>query len=64
MLAKTKALGPVTASSLPCRGLAPGFEAGVAAQKRQHGRGGNQTYRQKLYFRAAGTPGTASRWSR
>ena len=29
-----------------------------------HGRGGNRTYRQKVYFRAAGAPGTASRWSR
>jgi hypothetical protein len=38
MLAKTKALKPVTAPSLLCRGLAPACEAGVAAQKRRHAR--------------------------
>ena len=38
MLAKTKALGPVTAPSLLCRGLAADFEAGMAAQKRRYAR--------------------------
>jgi hypothetical protein len=38
MLAKTKTLRPVTAPSLLCRGLAAGFEAGVAAEKRRYAR--------------------------
>src|SRR6516164_9047964 len=58
MLAKTKALGPVTAPSLLCRGLAADFEAGMAAQKRRYARssavaGPNA---RSLEFRVAGAP--------